>query len=104
MKDLYGFKDKKTGLREKPAKWMSLVADPYYKAVGEKEYPGSVLVKAGLGTKEMAEACPWKPPAAEPRTKWYQFNAHIYQATGLMAADSNGSVDPYFKVIVMIVA
>ncbi|CAN0111503.1 unnamed protein product [Ascophyllum nodosum] len=81
--------------------WFRLGEDKVLDLLEEYEFPGSVLVRVGLGTLQAY---------AENRDKWkeeiqgllrrepYELRVQVYQARNLPAADSNGLMDPYLKI------
>lgn len=81
-------------------KWVSLTADKGIAAVGETTYPGSILIRLGLGRSAMAPKLMWEAQIAEAlrNSRCYQLRVHLYQARNLPPADDDGSADPYVVV------
>ncbi|CAN0172504.1 unnamed protein product, partial [Hapterophycus canaliculatus] len=67
----------------------------------EGQYPGSLLIKLGLGSlRDFSEsAAEWQAEALKLRIRTsYLLRVHIYQGRDLPAADSNGLMDPFLKM------
>ena len=83
-------------------RWINLKPSPVLKSgVGKgKLLNGQILVRIGMDRASVADA---------PGTRWPLLNAastvpfglfvHVFQARSLPAADENGRLDPYLKVL-----
>lgn len=79
-----------------PARWVELTADPAVDNVSEHQYPGALLVRLGMGAPEEAAAVSWEDERrALTTTRQYTLRCQLFQARGLAASDSTGSLDPY---------
>lgn len=89
-----------------PASWHLLQEDKSIDALDEGDFPGSVLMKLGLGLRRDAlktevqqdwDRARRSSKAATP----YQLRVHVYQGADLPSADSNGLCDPFLHVSFM---
>ena len=80
--------------------WQPLREDAALNALADDENPGNVLIKLGMGTDTSAAENPWETDleALSDLTP-YQLRVHVYQGRSLPAADDNGSIDPFVKVL-----
>jgi hypothetical protein len=81
--------------------WTLLEEDKALDQLDDDQFPGSVLLKLGVGSIAAAQssAKAWENQILSSRTKAaYQLRCHIYQASDLPPADDNGLLDPYIKV------
>jgi hypothetical protein len=67
-------------------------------ALGDEDFPGSVLCKLGLGRDEVAEEESWEDEVQTCFDKLaYSVRVHVYQCRNLPAADADGGIDPYIR-------
>ncbi|CAM9162703.1 unnamed protein product [Scytosiphon promiscuus] len=105
--------------------WQELLADRTRQglwAVGSDNFPGSLLIRLGLGRDAVARHNPWEEmlmlsqedgdaPADSTSTsgttaaqgilgkkKPYCLRAHVFQCRGLPSSEASGLLDPYIKV------
>lgn len=84
-----------------PPKWIFFKEDKSIDMLDDGQFPGSVLIRLGFGSVEDAQATKQEWDESIQRMKRrspYQVRCHLYQAQDLPAADSNGLLDPYFKI------
>ncbi|CAM9992524.1 unnamed protein product [Ectocarpus sp. 6 AP-2014] len=82
-------------------RWLLLGEDKVLDCLPPGQYPGSVLIKLGLGTlRQFSEsAAEWQAEALKLRNRTsYLLRVHIYQGRDLPAADDNGLMDPFLKM------
>lgn len=86
-------------------KWITLAEDKANNRLDDEDFPGSLLVRMGIGSAELA---------AETNADWneealntfkikenYAVRVHVYQGKDLPAADSDGMCDPYAYIRLM---
>ena len=81
--------------------WITFEEDKALNALNDGQFPGSALIRFGVGTPELAQRTyqEWEAALHHSRRKTpYQLRCHIYQARSLPASDANGLMDPYFKL------
>ena len=86
-------------------KWHTLQEDKALNQLPDKQFPGCVLLRLGLGTTVVAErtAEAWgrmTSPAALSSKVPYVIRVNIFQCRSLPALDANGMLDPYLKISV----
>ncbi|CAM9701229.1 unnamed protein product, partial [Scytosiphon promiscuus] len=89
------------GMHGLDPRWLLLGEDKVLDCLPEGQYPGSLLIKLGLGTlRDFSEsAAEWQAEALKLRMRTsYLLRVHIYQGRDLPAADSNGLMDPFLKM------
>ncbi|CAB1121421.1 unnamed protein product [Ectocarpus sp. CCAP 1310/34] len=82
-------------------KWIRLQEDKVLDLLVNNEFPGSVLIRMGLGPIEsyITNKSKWKDEIQGLlRREAYELRVHLYQARNLPSADSSGLIDPYLKV------
>eukprot|EP00752_Nemacystus_decipiens_P012046 g10680.t1 len=82
-------------------RWLLLGEDKVLDCLPEGQYPGSLLIKLGLGTlRQFSEsAAEWQAEALRLRNRTsYLLRVHVYQGRDLPAADTNGLMDPFLKM------
>ncbi|CAN0344195.1 unnamed protein product, partial [Ectocarpus fasciculatus] len=81
--------------------WIRLQEDKVLDLLVDNEFPGSVLIRMGLGPIEsyITNKKKWKDEIQGLlKREAYELRVHLYQARNLPAADSSGLIDPYLKV------
>jgi len=82
-------------------RWITFEEDKALDCLADGQFPGSALIRFGVGTPELAQRTyqEWEAALYHSRRKTpYQLRCHIYQARSLPASDANGLMDPYFKI------
>lgn len=74
--------------------------------LGEKTFPGCLLLRLGVGSAAQAAdtAEQWAALAGERELKTrvpYIVRVHVFQCRDLPAADDDGMIDPYLKINVL---
>ncbi|KAG5177195.1 hypothetical protein JKP88DRAFT_282166 [Tribonema minus] len=78
-------------------RWMRFTRDAAIDRVKKAGFPGSLLLRLGMGFEELAQAYPWPVPV-HPKLQPYTLFMYIYQARDLNPEDANGLLDPYLKI------
>lgn len=83
------------------AKWVELQVDAATDALKKNQYPGAVLLRLGLGHADAVPTdLPWLRTLAVqlPARRRFELRVHVFQARNLLAADADGTSDPYVVV------
>ena len=69
-------------------------------ALGKTQFPGSVLVRLGLGRHHRVPPLDWEAQMQEAMREmfYYQLRVHVFAARNLPAADADGTADPYVQL------
>ena len=80
------------------AHWVPLLAEKSVKALDERTFPGSLLLRIGLFPRSIVPP-PWsfatQPPHSMRRAS---LHVHLYTGRNLPASDANGALDPYVEL------
>ncbi|GBG24784.1 Fer-1-like protein 4 [Hondaea fermentalgiana] len=86
-------------------RWVTLAEDKANNRLDDDDFPGSVLVRIGLGPQDLASATQqeWTQEQLDPfmQKEPFALRVHVYQGKDLPAADSDGMSDPYARVRVL---